>query len=145
AQTSRSRNLIGSKVDSREIQKSAETALINSAAEISRKNFANETNITGHSLPELVLLYIRESREKKPVEIEKTQVIFHKHICFLCLRSYEEAETRQCQYVHDHPWGKCPQCEDNFWETPIIFFLNALLSPQFNYCAVSYRPSRQKG
>jgi len=40
--------------------------------------------------------------------------MFHKHICFLCQRSYEEVETVNCQYVHDHLWGKCPPCEDNF-------------------------------
>jgi len=48
------------------------------------------------------------------MEIEKTSVMFHKHICFLCRRSYEEVETGKCQYVHDHVWGKCPLCEDNF-------------------------------
>ena len=47
------------------------------------------------------------------MEIEKTSVMFHKHICFLCRRSYEEVETGKCQYVHDHVWGKCPLCEDN--------------------------------
>ena len=48
------------------------------------------------------------------MESKMTPVMFHKHMCFLCRRSYEEVETVECQYVHDHPWGKCPQCEDNF-------------------------------
>ena len=51
---------------------------------------------------------------QKPLESKITSVMLHKHICFLCRRSYEEVETVKCQYVHDHPWGKCPQCEDNF-------------------------------
>jgi hypothetical protein len=47
--------------------------------------------------------------------------MFHKHICFLCRRAYEEVESGECQYVHDHLWGKCAQCEDNFAVTkPII-------------------------
>lgn len=54
-----------------------------------------------------------ESREQ-PLESIKTPVILHKHICFLCRRPYEEAEAGKCQYVDDHTWGKCPQCEDNF-------------------------------
>jgi len=40
--------------------------------------------------------------------------MFHKHICFLCRRAYEEVESAECQYVHDHPWGKCAECEENF-------------------------------
>ena len=48
------------------------------------------------------------------MDIEKNQVLLHKHICFLCGRFYEEVGTGNCQYVHDHTWGKCPPCEDNF-------------------------------
>jgi hypothetical protein len=51
---------------------------------------------------------------QKPLESKITSVMLHKHICFLCQRSYEEVETVNCQYVHDHTWGKCPPCEDNF-------------------------------
>ena len=42
---------------------------------------------------------------RKIVENKITPVAFHKHICFLCQRSYEEVETVKCQYVHDHPSG----------------------------------------
>ena len=49
---------------------------------------------------------------QKPLEI--TSLMFHKHICFLCQRSYEEVEAVNCQYFHDHPWGKCSRCENNF-------------------------------
>jgi hypothetical protein len=48
------------------------------------------------------------------MESEKELVIFHKHICFLCCRSYEQVEGGKCHYSGDHRWGKCPQCEDNF-------------------------------
>ena len=57
---------------------------------------------------------ISEKVRSKYVEIEKTQVVLHKHFCFLCGQFYEEAGTGHCQYVHDHTWGKCPQCEENF-------------------------------
>ena len=49
---------------------------------------------------------------QKPLEI--TSLMFHKHICFLCQRSYEEVESVKCQYTHDHRWGKCLRCENNF-------------------------------
>jgi len=52
--------------------------------------------------------------EQKPLESKITPVMFHKHICFLCQRSYEEVESVKCQYTRDHRWGKCPRCEDNF-------------------------------
>jgi len=48
------------------------------------------------------------------MEIKEKPITFHRHFCFLCRRSYEEVETGECQYGHDHPWGKCPPCEDKF-------------------------------
>jgi hypothetical protein len=48
------------------------------------------------------------------LERTKATAIFHKHICFLCRRGYEEVEAGNCQHVADHLWGKCPQCEENF-------------------------------
>jgi hypothetical protein len=40
--------------------------------------------------------------------------MLHKHICFQCHRAYEEGEAGECQWLHDHLWGKCLQCEDVF-------------------------------
>ena len=51
---------------------------------------------------------------QKPLESKITSVMLHKHICFLWLQSYEEVESVKCQYIHDHRWGKCPRCENNF-------------------------------
>ena len=51
---------------------------------------------------------------QKSLESKITSVMFHKHICFLCQRSYEEVESVRCEYIHDHRWGKCPRCENNF-------------------------------
>ena len=34
-----------------------------------------------------------------------------------------EVETGECQYGHDHPWGKCPPCEDKFAVGKPITFL----------------------
>ena len=51
---------------------------------------------------------------QKPLESKITSALFHKHICFLCQRLYEEVESVKCQYIHDHRWGKCLRCENNF-------------------------------
>ena len=47
------------------------------------------------------------------MEIEEKPITFHKHICFLCRRSYEEVETGECQYGHDHPWGNVLRAKTN--------------------------------
>ena len=51
---------------------------------------------------------------QKPLESKIKSLMFHKHICFLCQRSYEEVESVKCQYTHDHRWGKCLRCENKF-------------------------------
>jgi len=58
------------------------------------------------------------------MEIEKKPITFHKHICFLCHGSYEEArDSGKCEYIRDHTWGKCQECEDNFAVGKAITFL----------------------
>jgi hypothetical protein len=50
----------------------------------------------------------------EPGKVEKQSEAVHKHICFLCHRFYEDGQASKCQYVDDHRWGKCPQCEGAF-------------------------------